>query len=1016
MSFAKKWSETKDDELNAELIAELLEDVSDDIWVTAACAERVVSNPEVAQVLVKTGLRRSTRVIESIKGSLASYEHIGETEDSAAGPEQSLQSYFRIHERERRLCILRQLLFDRLDRIQTFLIMENAIQAATAEDERELEEDDPWADPEEEEEKEDSSPGPKASFTLFEFLSQPLVDSAIILASEQRFRALDLLQSYHDAALFPYRFSILDAIPLSAHPSEYHHLLPAADYETNMEIKPQRSSWREKPDWVEETSVVDALRATSTPEELAWLDDMEVSDDEFPRVRKDSLLKSEELTDWYTRRVESTDSQSGLLDTALALLQHGASQGVPRLDELGEDLILLDRLVYEAPQPSDPSLLTDWSLARWRTMSPPEVIKAYLAFSDFESVAEDIRRLVLPYLSVLEAQAERAKRPDLELVNRLLYDYILHAPLELVVAIFESSKADMQRSYRIVRNDEDVARLALAYVYGLPRITDWPMMSRIFECQPDWGDDRDEDDEAYATLTSLAEFVAPSASRDAPSAEELFIFFKPLPASALSRLLDILDSHLEGAEILDKWGVATNLQWFILSRKDEGQQRARAVRMSRRSGDSGEALEDEQEWRDLLEDMLKLTAKREGNKSAFCMLSREEITRIFFTGLLSSGNFAVAKRIKGRGSAAKYLTGPVVEELCLNVSRELYDNASSGNMHRGDMKTAYECLTVATPSPKVQAEREFIEATSKICSFNVMTRPGISITPLEIRLTKDRLELIARVLSSSEDAYKHQEVILDLAHKLGFKNDVAAEVKILAMLVEVALQHEDFMRAQATCERMMVDARRLRSDMSISQSTHHDEALEVAWRCCYQLGRQSEFHDTPAKMRLLGFAIELCPTDNTLDILAAWRKIEAEDIDERKKRSAARAAARPTGKRRETGPSLLQVHAGAAAGSLLKGLREFSQGQEAATHMLSRVTANLPFSLGGGNTASGGGRRSDEMERSGSSPRDFGQLFSRNLAGTPSPRHHVTDEVAATARHALARGMGWLIGGDDDDR
>jgi hypothetical protein len=32
----------------------------------------------------------------------------------------------------------------------------------------------------------------------------------------------------------------------------------------------------------------------------------------------------------------------------------------------------------------------------------------------------------------------------------------------------------------------------------------------------------------------------------------------------------------------------------------------------------------------------------------------------------------------------------VVENLCLTVSREFYDNATSGNIHSGDMKLAYE--------------------------------------------------------------------------------------------------------------------------------------------------------------------------------------------------------------------------------------------------------------------------------------------------------------------------------------
>jgi neuroblastoma-amplified sequence len=344
-------------------------------------------------------------------------------------------------------------------------------------------------------------------------------------------------------------------------------------------------------------------------------------------------------------------------------------------------------------------------------------------------------------------------------------------------------------------------------------------------------------------------------------------------------------------------------------------------------------------------------------------------------------------------------------------------------MHRGDMKLAYDwqvfqassytfsfvlrSLSVASSSVNIQRERDFIEATSKICSFNVFTRPGIPITPLEIRLTKDRLDLVARVLSSTDDAYKHSDVILDLSRKLGFKDDLAAEVKIMSMLVEVALQHEDFLKAEMTCERMMESARHIRAsyptDGAVAMPTTSQEALEVAWRSCYQLGRQSEFQDTGRKLHLLGSALELCPTANTLDVLSAWGRIEAEDIKERRRRSAARAALRPTGKRKESGVDMQdrQSRAIAAAGTLFDGLKGLSQGQEAATHMLNRFSAKFPFSIA----------RTDEHQPA-AGERDFGSLFSR---GEPSPRHKVTEDVAAGARHALARGVGWLIGGDEED-
>jgi neuroblastoma-amplified sequence len=334
-------------------------------------------------------------------------------------------------------------------------------------------------------------------------------------------------------------------------------------------------------------------------------------------------------------------------------------------------------------------------------------------------------------------------------------------------------------------------------------------------------------------------------------------------------------------------------------------------------------------------------------------------------------------------------------------------------------------LSVAAPTVRIQQEREFIEATSKISSFNVYTRPGILITPLEIRLTKNRLDLIARVLSSTDDAYKHSNVIMELAEKLGFRDDLAAQVKILSMLVEVALQHEDFVKADMTCQQMVESARTLRAQQAsvpttteVTNSPASEDALEVAWRSCYQLGKQTEFPDTVAKLRLLGFALELCPSANTLDILSAWRRVETEDIEARKERLAARKEARLSGvsqRRRQQLGSKASVAAAAAAGTLLSSLKGLSQGQDAAAQVLNRVTANFPFSFGGSSAAaeerssSREGRRSGESERG---ERDFGNLFA---FGDSSPGYRKRDQVAAGARQALSKGMGWLLGDEEEN-
>ena len=350
------------------------------------------------------------------------------------------------------------------------------------------------------------------------------------------------------------------------------------------------------------------------------------------------------------------------------------------------------------------------------------------------------------------------------------------------------------------------------------------------------------------------------------------------------------------------------------------------------------------------------------------------------------------------------------------------------------MTRADDCsLVVSPPTIRIARERAFIEATSKISSFHITSPSGNLLTPLEIRLTKDRLTLIARILSSTDDAFKHMDVMLDIVEKLGYTKDgtnlegaagsyESAEVKVLAMLADAALQAEDFGRAVSSCERMVKGARQLRSKypphaMPLNYDASQDplrasaeEAIEVCWHSCFQLGRQSEFRDTHAKLRLLGFALELCPTTNTLNVLGVWRRIEAEDIEVRKQAVQKRKAKLES----QTHRSVVappQAHNGHVNGALHDTenrsrpaslamafsplVAQAHHGQDIATNVLGRVSgfaSSLPFSV------SGRGRSSFDSDRP-------------QTPGSPTLLPSAPD-VADTARRAFSRGVGWLIGDD----
>lgn len=627
-----RWQNTRDEDISPENIQNVLSVVVDDLWVVAACVDRLVDNPDTQRLLLELGMARTKLAVHRAQAMPAA---TSSDADTFGGKHQVLATYFNDVPDDAKLCRMRAVLLQRCDRLSSFMQIckELSTEDADIDDIDEEWEDDPWAEDGEASRPPPRHRSPTLPMQLPNFLGEDMLDIACFFASQQHFTALRILMSYHSATLWPFRFAILDSIPSHTCPSDFRELLPAYDVYRNAEQTPSSNNWRTEQDWVETPEVDTALRASRVVFEL----DSYYSGDSTAYTEP---LGPRDLSAWYKRRVDIIMSSTGILDIALATVQHGASHGVPDLDELGEELSLLSRLVYDSPQPHEPLDGQDWTLARWRSMEPAEVVSAYLAHSVPETVVKDITHLVMPYLFVLEARAERAGNPDPGLPTRLLYDYILSAPLSIVAVIFEASKPTLSVAQRIIRNDEDVARLALACLYGSDSRTEWSTMSSIFECLPAWDitpGTEDEADEADATLISLGSFVTPSTNRPNCLPSDLMLFFKPLPLVSLSRALDILDVHLESGEIFSRWNVGAPLRWFLQSAQDPVEQRAWANRMARRTGASGD-VSGRDEWNWLLEDMLKLCGSNEtGPKSAFGLLPKEEVSSIFFAGLLSSG-------------------------------------------------------------------------------------------------------------------------------------------------------------------------------------------------------------------------------------------------------------------------------------------------------------------------------------------------------------------------------------------
>lgn len=216
------------------------------------------------------------------------------------------------------------------------------------------------------------------------------------------------------------------------------------------------------------------------------------------------------------------------------------------------------------------------------------------------------------------------------------------------------------------------------------------------------------------------------------------------------------------------------------------------------------------------------------------------------------------------------------------------------------------------------------------------------------------------------------------------------------MLSDTALQAEDFTRAYETSKRMIETVSNLRAEASggaIDPTVQ--EASEVCWVACYQLGRQLEFHDVAKKQELLGRALEFCPPDKLSDVLTSWRRLQKDDLDNRRDYLAHRSPTRQRSSASWKPTSSLQ----ARLMDLHMPGNPFMNAENAAVlagKAFNRVASNFPFAAGGqrwlGSSASRA--RSDSRESSG--PRLDGE------------------DVSVQASRVLQKGIGWLLGADDE--
>ncbi|KAI9626973.1 hypothetical protein H4Q26_017606 [Puccinia striiformis f. sp. tritici PST-130] len=271
---------------------------------------------------------------------------------------------------------------------------------------------------------------------------------------------------------------------------------------------------------------------------------------------------------------------------------------------------------------------------------------------------------------------------------------------------------------------------------------------------------------------------------------------------------------------------------------------------------------------------------------ALDLLDQEEITKLFFAGLLTSGKFKLAKSLFSSTTEGPSLDASTQEELVIAASREFYDNAESGNLHTREMKMAYDCLTVVPQTLKIKRERILSKQQVDWRHFKIESQAGILMSPIEFRLKPNKLELIEKVLEVNRTAYQHQEMIIDLVNKLGYGEDSLIQIKALSMVIRSAIGEGNITVGSETCERMIsiLEGMKKRSRQydQVRTLTKVEEASEVVWKTCEEIGRYTGIGSSQAcmkgfRIKFMAHAIIICPADQIPRLLVECREAEAEE-------------------------------------------------------------------------------------------------------------------------------------------
>jgi hypothetical protein len=203
----------------------------------------------------------------------------------------------------------------------------------------------------------------------------------------------------------------------------------------------------------------------------------------------------------------------------------------------------------------------------------------------------------------------------------------------------------------------------------------------------------------------------------------------------------------------------------------------------------------------------------------------------------------------------------------------------------------FASLQIIPATPATKAEFDLIEATHTLWRLynNIASQTITPPLPIQIRLQKDRLDLIS-VLLEQTTRLSNSEIksLIDVGKRLVASQNSSlvhlTEIRIRGLIANWAMEHGNVETAMKVVKEMIDQASRAPS-VSISESTTADKAvlsegsMDEAWRVCVRLVREAgRMIDTDFKRQLVGFALEYCEPHSMSEVLDVSKAIDIETL------------------------------------------------------------------------------------------------------------------------------------------